>query len=120
MKLTHVQIIGIIWICIFGFIVYKRNLSYNVLIICGLLITLIITFRKIDNDDLVLDKEKLEWLDTMLTTKDVEEKRRCHHILNEILQQDSLFGKTNKNNVKLLELLEYHKLDPPFPVNDMI
>ena len=114
------QILGVIWVCIIGFIVYIRNQSHNVLITCGLLITILLIAPSADNTELILDTEELEWLDTMLTTNDIEEKRRCHHILRQLLQERSLAKKINVNHIKLSKILDYHAPQSPLPINDMI
>ena len=118
MELSIFKILAVIWVCIIGKIVYTRNPSHNVLILCGLLISIILILKNTQND-LNLDKEEIEWLDSMLTTKDNEEKRRCHHMLTDKLRSNYLSKKLTNDHIHLARILDHHKIQYPVPMNDM-
>ena len=118
MKQNIFDILCIFWVCIVGFIIYKRNPSHNVIIICGIIITLISVKQTHTNDTLQhINRDDLEWLDTMLTTTNIEEKRRCYHILNEKLYQYSI-NKPKHNHEILQNILKNHKFEYPVPSNE--
>ena len=76
MKPSTFDILCIFWVCIIVFIVYKRTPSHTVIILGGLVITFVTLKQTQIESDIDIDIEDLEWLDTMLHTKDVEEKKK--------------------------------------------
>lgn len=115
----HIFIL-ILWVLAFGFIIYKRTESNLIILTCLSIITIILARTESSNNVLpeILTKntEMLEWIDSMLNSKNEDDRYRCYNEIRNMLYSDSLL-KDKTDHGYITAVIEKYKPEVPIAHN---
>ena len=117
--------IFIMWVCIFGAIIYSKTSSHTVFLACGCIITAFFlvktninqNFNNTLQDD--LDGNMIEWLDCLLRAENEDERNRCYNEISNMLHSKALTSdlsskRLSKEYYTVYMLLK--KFKPKYPI----
>lgn len=117
--------IFVMWVCIFGVIVYRKTSSNTVFLACGCIITVFLLTRvqigqNFNSGLMDLDGNMIEWLDCLVRAKDDDERDRCYNEISNMLHSKALSNDLSskgmsKGHQTVLRLLQKYKPKYPIP-----
>tara|TARA_B100000073_G_C23717975_1_gene566636 strand:- start:384 stop:791 length:408 start_codon:yes stop_codon:yes gene_type:complete len=115
------SIIGILWIIVFTLILYRRNSSNNIILLCALLISFVILKSEQKtvpylSENISNNEEIMDWLDSLINSKNDNDKDRCYIEIRNMLYSDSLLKEGNDHKM-ILNIISKYKPKGVLPFN---
>lgn len=103
----------LIWVSLFGYILYKRNASNTILLFMVIIFSYVIIYETKKPKTDIFDKDLTYWIDTLIHAETQNERNRCYYIIKDRL----LESEQRHNYTKLSLILKEFEPNEPIEYN---
>lgn len=108
----------LMWLSLFGYILYKRNDSNTILLFMVIIFSYAIIYETKKPETHIFDKDLTYWIDALIHAETQNERNRCYYIIKDRLLYNNLLESEQRHNyTKISLILEEFEPNEPIEYN---